>query len=128
MPCPVPACSHRLDQWRRIPPQIHVSEVKSAGSGVGKSEAEEFRDESRQSRGYSFGGLLLGTALVPAGDLRFSARRMARPLDEPRAQLRPLAGGNHVQTTITALLLETLAKASGELSAPGELALVPVNC
>lgn len=79
--------------------------------------------EEPRLRGYSFAALLLGTALILGwGFAYLFARLMARPLDEATRAAAALGRGDHVEPTRTALveanlLLETLARASSELSA-----------
>jgi len=77
-------------------------------------------------RGYSFAGLLLGTAIVLGWTLAYLfARLMAWPLDEATRAAASLGQGNNVRPMGTALveanlLIETLAKASNELSSRAE--------
>lgn len=82
--------------------------------------------EAPRLRTYTFASLLLGTAIVLSWALAYLfARLMARPLDEATRAAASLGHGNHVEATNTALveanlLLDTLAKASRELSSRSE--------
>ncbi len=82
--------------------------------------------EAPRLRSYTFAGLFLGTAIVLGWALAYLfARLMARPLDEATRAAASLGRGNHVEATNTTLveanlLLDTLAKASRELSSRSE--------
>jgi two-component sensor histidine kinase len=82
--------------------------------------------EEPRLRSYSFAGLLLGTAIVLGwGFAYLFARLMAQPLDAATRAAALLGQGKKVHATSTALveanlLLETLAKASSELSSRAE--------
>jgi two-component sensor histidine kinase len=72
-------------------------------------------------RSYSFGALLLGTAIIVGWTLAyFFGQLMARPLDEATRIAASVGRGENVQATTTSLveanvLLATLAEASDEL-------------
>lgn len=82
--------------------------------------------EAPRMRGYLFVALLLGTAVVLGWpSAYFFSRLMTRPLDEATHAAASLGRGENVSATTTALveanlLLETLAKASSELTSRAE--------
>jgi two-component sensor histidine kinase len=86
--------------------------------------------EEPRLRGYSFAGLLLGTAIVFGwGFAYLFARLMTRPLDEPTRTAALVGHGEQVQASHMALmeanvLLETLVAASRELASRQEHARI----